>query len=261
MAKNKKHHQDKFYTKSSVVTELLKHISLDDFDLIIEPSAGMGSFSNQINHPNLLSFDISPEHPSIQKMDWFDFDSSNYSYHNLLVVGNPPFGTQSDLALKFIKKSSDIKANTIAFILPKSFKKSSLQNKIPLNYHLIKEIDLEDESFELMGKDYSVPTVFQIWERKESLRTKVILPTTSTHLKFVKQNQNPTIAFRRVGVNAGQIFTETQNKSDESHYFIECNEQIQKIIENITWEHNNTTGPKSISKGELIQEIERIINK
>ena len=37
---------DKFYTKKDVVEQLLKEIDLKNFDLIIEPSAGNGGFSD-----------------------------------------------------------------------------------------------------------------------------------------------------------------------------------------------------------------------
>ena len=47
---------------------------------------------------------------------------------NLHFIGNPPFGRQSSLAKKFIKHiCSCDKTKTIAFILPKSFKKDSLK--------------------------------------------------------------------------------------------------------------------------------------
>jgi len=140
MAKNKKHSEDKFYTKINIVQDLLKHIDFDLFDLVIEPSAGNGSFSNNIKHNNILSFDINPENENITKMNWFYFDCSKYNYEKCIVVGNPPFGVQGDLAIKFMIKCSEINVNTIAFILPKSFKKHTLQNRIPLNYHLVKEI-------------------------------------------------------------------------------------------------------------------------
>ena len=35
---------DKFYTKDSIATKLIKHINLKKYDLIVEPSAGGGIF-------------------------------------------------------------------------------------------------------------------------------------------------------------------------------------------------------------------------
>ena len=50
MAKNKKHKNDKFYTKNNIAIELINLIDLSNYDCVIEPSAGNGSFSKNINH-------------------------------------------------------------------------------------------------------------------------------------------------------------------------------------------------------------------
>jgi hypothetical protein len=43
------------------------------FDLIVEPSAGNGSFFNQLEFENKVGIDISPENENIVKMDYFDY--------------------------------------------------------------------------------------------------------------------------------------------------------------------------------------------
>jgi len=260
MAKYKKQIEDKFYTKKEVVKELLQYFNFSLFDIVIEPSAGSGSFSKEINHKNLISLDINPDNNNIQKMDWFDFEHTKYKYKKCLVIGNPPFGVQGNLAIKFMVKCSEINANTIAFILPKSFKKHTLQNRIPLNYHLEKEIDLPKESYLLNGKDYNVPTIFQIWVKKDFYRKKIKLKTTSKYIEFVKKNEEHDFSFRRVGVNAGSIYSESSNKSIQSHYFIKCDLEIRNFLENIQWSHDNTAGPKSIGKGEIIEQIEKVFH-
>jgi len=257
MARNKKHKQDKFYTKPHLVLELLKNINTLEFDLIIEPSAGNGSFYNQINSIYKIGLDIEPECNGVVKMDWFEYKLDK-EYKNILVVGNPPFGNQGSLAMKFIKKCDDIKANKIAFILPKSFKKESYKRKIPVNYFLI-EIDLCDNSFTLLDKEYSVPCVFQVWERREQARHIEDFKTNTKLFSFVKKSENPDYAFRRVGFYAGKIYTDYVEKSEQSHYFIKSSDEIKKILESISWEHNNTAGPRSIGKSELIKRVEEII--
>lgn len=67
MARNKKHINDKFYTKTDLVERLLKKLDLDIYDLIIEPSAGSGSFSDRLRDRNLISLDIDPESDYIIK--------------------------------------------------------------------------------------------------------------------------------------------------------------------------------------------------
>jgi hypothetical protein len=41
---------DQFYTKKNVVIKCLGYLNLDEFDTIIEPSAGDGAFLNEIIH-------------------------------------------------------------------------------------------------------------------------------------------------------------------------------------------------------------------
>lgn len=74
---------------------------------------------------------------------------------------------------------------------------------------------------------------------------------------FVGKTERPDISFRRVGVNAGTIDVNIDEKSIQSHYFIKftngmsTDENIKKLS-TITYDFNNTVGPKSISKQELI---------
>lgn len=260
MARNKKHINDKFYTKFEVVDNLLSVLNLEQYDVIIEPSAGSGAFSDKLRDRNLISLDIDPESNYIIKQDWLTFEFKN-KFSKILVVGNPPFGNQGGMALKFIKKSIDLGANTIAFILPKSFKKDSIKNKIPLNYHLEYEVDLDDDSFTLNDIVYNVPCVFQVWVKHESDREVKILKDKTHLFTFVKKEEDHDFAFRRVGFYAGRIYLDTKDKSIQSHYFIKSNIDPTDLIckiKLIEWEHNNTSGPRSIGKKELIERIEMI---
>jgi len=254
---------DKFYTKQEVVTCCLNNfknfIHINSDDLIIEPSAGDGAFINIIKSmcENYLFYDLAPEHSDIKKQDYLALDTSNFNrkYKNIHVIGNPPFGRQSSLALKFIKKSCEF-CNTIAFILPKSFKKDSLKKSFPRNFHLIFESDIQENAFLVDGCEHNVPCVFQIWEKKE-IERDIVEKIEPIHFKFVKKDEQPHISFRRVGVNAGTIDENVVDKSIQSHYFIQftnnkpISENISKL-KNISYDFNNTVGPKSISKQELI---------
>jgi len=258
MAKNVKNKDDKFYTKPKIAIELIKMINLNDYDIIIEPSAGDGSFSNNINHNNLIALDILPENENIIKMDWFDFFIKKQG--KLLVIGNPPFGIQSNMAVKFIRKACLLGARKIAFILPKSFKKDSTQRSIPKNYHLELSIDLERDSFLVDGNSYDVPSVFQIWTLGQEERLSVTETRTSSLFTFTKKEDNPDFAVRRVGFYAGRPNWDFSELSKESHYFLKCSDQIDvqdlfTRISDLKWEHDNTSGPRSISKVELIKKI------
>ncbi len=262
---------DKYYTKPNIVNQcidLIKtHITITKDDLIIEPSAGGGAFIPSIkqitNH--FKFYDLEPEHNDIIQQNFLDFDYTQLKkdYKKIHIIGNPPFGRQSSLAIKFIKKCCQF-ASSISFILPKSFKKDSMKKRFTNNYHLIHEIDLTDNSFLVNGIETNVPCVFQIWEYKTTLRT-TITKLEPLDFKFVKKTDTPDISFRRVGVNAGTIMKEIDDKSEQSHYFIklttnednDLNETIEKL-KKIKFNFNNTVGPKSISKQELILEFNKL---
>lgn len=254
---------DKFYTQKNIALDCINFIdNINLFDCIIEPSAGDGSFSKQI--PNCLAYDIQPEGDNIQQADWLLLDKEQFKrYNNILVIGNPPFGQQNTLAVKFFNESSKI-ANVIAFILPLSFKKHSIQNRLNLNFHLIKEKILDKKSFTLDGKDYSVPCIFQVWEKKDIKRKPYQNKTTTELFDFVDKN-NADFRIQRVGGNAGKASFDL-NFSIQSNYFIKnktcySNEKLIDIInQTIFPELEYTVGPKSLSKTELILTLEEKIN-
>jgi len=264
---------DKYYTKNTVVEQCIvsiqKHIKILKDDLIIEPSAGNGSFIERIKSlsPNCRFYDLEPENEEITKQDFLEFDYSELkkTYKNIHIIGNPPFGRQSSLAIKFIKKCCEF-STSISFILPKSFKKDSMKKYFLNNFHLIYEIDLADNSFLVNNVECNVPCVFQIWQYKDEIREQInkIEPINFT---FVEKSGNPDISFRRVGVNAGTISKEIDDKSAQSHYFIKfTNGSIKTIdtniekLKSIKFDFNNTVGPKSISKPELINEFNKYLS-
>lgn len=252
---------DKYYTKDIVVELCLNlvktYIQINYNDLIIEPSAGNGAFIAGIKSliSNFKFYDLEPADDEIIKQDYLLYDHVKGSFNKIHIIGNPPFGRQSSLAIKFIKKSCEF-CDSISFILPKSFKKDSLKKTFPLNFHLIFQIDLPDKSFLVNGLEHNVPCIFQIWEKKTTHRvvTEKLKPV---NFIFVEKTDNPDISFRRVGVNAGTIDKNIDEKSIQSHYFIKftnktsITDTINKLS-TITYDFNNTVGPKSISKQELI---------
>ena len=261
---------DKYYTKISIVelciNYIKQHVNINYNDLIIEPSAGNASFISGIKSlsGHYLFYDLEPENEEIVKQDYLLLNNNLFinKYDQIHVIGNPPFGRQSSLAIKFIKKSCEF-CDSISFILPKSFKKDSLKKTFPLNFHLVFEIDLPWGSFMVDGVEHDVPCVFQIWQKKSQSRI-VSEKMEPVNFIFVKKDDNPDISFRRVGVNAGTLDKEIENKSIQSHYFIKFknNKSVEENLEQlskITYDFNNTVGPKSISKQELIQKFNPLL--
>lgn len=266
----KRNTTDKFYTKLEIVEvckiRIEKYINIKGNDLIIEPSAGNGSFITIIKKlsNNYKFYDLIPENKEIIKQDFLTLEIGEIieSYKKIHIIGNPPFGRQSSLAIQFIKKCCQF-ADTISFILPKSFKKESNKEKFGKFFHLVYEYDLPENSFIVNGNECDVPCVFQIWKKKKTERIKHD-KLEPTNFKFVDKTESHDISFRRVGVYAGKIDKETSDKSIQSHYFIKFtnNKSINvniKLLEKINFDFNNTVGPKSISKQELIKEFNKYI--
>ena len=91
---------DKYYTPKDLAKRLIDKtyeiIGEENISETIEPSAGSGSFSDQIYHNVCFAYDIEPEAEGIIKQDFLTLDCGYLE--GRLTIGNPPFGTK-----KYIK--------------------------------------------------------------------------------------------------------------------------------------------------------------
>ena len=262
---------EKYYTKPSIAKDccniIKKRLNIHYHDdLIIEPSAGNGSFMQPIKRmcKNAIFFDIEPEVDGCLKADYLNLPMVDISaYHKIHVIGNPPFGFKASKAIKFIKKSCKF-CDTISFILPRSFDKKSMQNTVPLDFHLIHSHILPDYSFIKGNHDHNIPCVFQLWVKMRYDRLKYIktLPLSDKY-KYVKDPKEADVAIRRVGHKAGSVFTsDLHTKNTNSHYFISVfnNEDIRKIKKINCKSKESVTGPLSISKYEMTKYLNKILS-
>jgi hypothetical protein len=265
--KFRKNTNDQFYTKQTVAKNCIQHV-LEQCPnaqtyLWIEPSAGNGAFLKQVPASfEAVGLDIEPKDSGILKHNFLDWKPATSK--DCLVFGNPPFGRQSSMAKQFIKHCAEF-AKLIAFILPLSFEKPSMNKVFPANFHCIFSQRLPEKSFEINGHEYDVPCVFQIWEKKNTAR-QIPDAVKEAGFQYVKSTENYDIAFRRVGVYAGKSFARGQKEfSPQSHYFIQLNAEFkphtEKILENMNKHQfpTNTVGPRSISKPEANSVMNQIL--
>jgi len=281
---------DKYYTKISVaqscVALMKKHVAPRRLcDVIIEPSAGNGVFLSPLKTLKcpVRMYDIRPDNPEVLERDYLcmpidEMVSGRAPEGRTHVVGNPPFGRQASLAIKFIKKSCEF-ADSVSFILPKSFKKDSMRRAFPPHFHLVHQSDLDEASFLVNDKEHDSPCVFQVWVKRAEPRASPVIHIP-IHFFFVKRPDMvpavegcvpdiPHAAVRRVGVYAGNVVrtataAEAETKSIQSHYFIRflpkfCEagniDEFVSRISDIIYDTDNTVGPRSISKNELVGAI------
>ncbi len=92
---------DKYYTDVNIAKQCIDTvfsiIGESNISHIIEPSAGNGSFSLQLE---CAAYDIEPEHPSIKKQDFLTLDTTYQK--GRLIIGNPPFGDRMSLAQQIV---------------------------------------------------------------------------------------------------------------------------------------------------------------
>lgn len=218
----KRKEMDQFYTNDEIalkcVEDLKNRIDIRDFDRILEPAAGTGSFFKLIPEHQREGIDIDPKHPDVVKQDFLHYKPvSDRSY---CVIGNPPFGKGSSLAIRFFNHAASF-ADVIAFIIPRTFKRVSVQNRLNLNFHLVDTIDLPLKPC-CFDPVMSAKCCFQVWTKKIERRKKVVLPNTHPDFDFmhmgpIDENGQPTppdgadFAVKAYGSNCGKI------KDDDLH--------------------------------------------
>lgn len=272
---------DKFYTRPQtakiVVDEVKKEVGeLDLFDLIVEPSAGEGALFDLFPE-NRLGIEIENTDRFLQ-MDFLSVTAEEwklivpYPHSKVIVIGNPPFGKNGSTALAFLNKSVDI-ADTICMILPATFLKPSMQNRVHPYLHLLKTVRLPDNSFTFEGQIWNVPTVFQIWKRKKDKRAKIHRSLTHKDFQFIdssKFEKGKGIIVQRVGARAGQIMPVNSNKASKNYHYIIPNEKLEVDVllerfSSLGLEEaeckTNTSGMPSISKSEIIDLYSRRFDK
>lgn len=180
-------HLDQYYTPTSVAVYCIKTaykiVGKENITSILEPSAGTGSFSNNID--GCEAYDLEPKTDGVVQADFLLLDIEYKK--GRLVIGNPPFGSRGNLMQKFCKKSFAI-ADYVAFILPIN----QMNNVVSIyEFDLIHSEDLGE-------KDYSgkkVHCCFNIYKRPvNGLNSKPNYKTEVIEVREVREfikNQNP----------------------------------------------------------------------
>ncbi len=271
---------DKFYTIPEfakhcihITTSLFKNIH-KSFDLIVEPSAGNGSFSLLLNtlqlsdicNGQIHAIDLLPEHPSIQQQNFFTYiPPSNFS--QILVIGNPPFGKSSSLAVQFFNHAAKW-ASAIAMILPRTFRRPSIQNKLDLNFTLIHDEDVPTSPCQFIPA-MGVKCCFQIWIRTHTPRIPVIFPTTHPDWEFLPFGPKdaagqPTpprgadFALRAYGGKIGDIRRDGLDMlRPKSWHWIKSRIDVDTLVERMAQldysDSTNTARQNSMGKADLVR--------
>ena len=188
--------KEQYYTTPEVVDicldEVRKHIELAD-RTILEPCGGTGEFIEGfrrigIEDKNILSYDIEPKHPLVKEADYLE---TEFDRTDLVSITNPPFGRSSSLAKQFFEHAAG-HCEYICYLIPKSWRKWTIQNSLNKNFHLVSDIELPKNCFyrpdeEQESKKDVLNTVFQIWKREDKKRQKIRIADHGLVQKQVKK--------------------------------------------------------------------------
>lgn len=264
---------DLFYTNDNIAKKCIqfaeKKLGASSRRHYLEPAAGSGSFSKQLK--NCVSVDIEPHMEGAIKADFLQLTKSDLfpeiKTENICVIGNPPFGKNSSAAVKFFNHATTF-GDSIAFIVPRTFRKDSLQRKLHRNFWLVGEMNIPKNSFTLGEQLHDTPCVFQVWERRSRKRAMPKVDLDNRAIEFVKTAEEADFAVRRVGGRAGKAMLEVLDCAPVSHYYLKIKskdfskESLVETINTIDFSEmaNATAGVRSISKAEFIKELAKVVD-
>lgn len=246
---------DAYYTNPDIAAGYVRTIRAltkrKKFSTVIEPSAGNGSFLSPLveTFGDAVGYDLFPTRHDVIQSDWFDVEVPA----GALVVGNPPFGFAASLAVRFFNHAAS-GADVIAFVVPRSFQKASIQRKLNPSFHLVHEELCPDNAFLLYGMAYDVPCVFQVWKRMKKKRIIADITKGNPFFEFTDK-QNADFCIRRVGGRAGQLLSGI-NHNEQTTFFLKSLRDDAMLAVDVCFPafaqlRDMTAGVRSVSKSEI----------
>jgi len=252
--------KDQFFTRPDVASKFANWVksTLSKLDpkptTMIEPSAGNGDLARHF--PGIEMYDLDPQLPEIKRAD---FLKSSHKYQpGKTVIMNPPFGVNSNLAVAFFNKAATF-ADHIAQIVPITFRRPSVQDRMSTEFRLVDQYNLPKNAFYLPSegdgsegaKGYDVPAVAQIWTRGE--REAEVANEIPKEYSFTRTPPEADFAFRRKGRRAGQIIVDPQEVLQTNpNSFIYVRGPVE-LWQKVDWTKygRDTMGAYSISRKDI----------
>lgn len=255
---------DKYYTRKHIVKKCMVHIDTNEYDCIVEPSAGAGAFLDHIHHGNTIAMDICPENNRVITQDWLKYNISE-EYRRVLVIGNPPFGVNHSLSNAFILHSLSFQnVQTIGFVLPNTYKKHTRQRIIPDNWRIRSIEDLGNDAFMYDGEVHHMPCSFFVFDKSngDDMRVQIHPDMYKESLDFYFTNSTQYDFFMFGAVPSKIIKRPTPNNRG---YFIKSKgiglDRLLNRIQSVNWAGNSCAngGVAWFTKPEIVMQYNKFI--
>lgn len=256
--------KEQYYTPSDTANDLtIKMLKVAPKGATwLEPAGGTGQFIEaMVNNgiEQIVSYDIEPHHNLVQKTDDFLNEDLSHLSH-CVTLTNPPFGRANKLSVPFFNKCAEV-SDYIGFLVPKSWRKWSVINRLNFNFHLVYDEELsidfiynnEDEK-----RKGNLATVFQIWERRSEMRDKI---TVSDHKYITKTTPDVAdVSLTVFGRGCGTVKTEFPRVPNTTQMFLKLNaDWVLDALKTVDFARfcNNVAFIQALS----IQEINCLLNE
>jgi hypothetical protein len=256
---------EQYYTPKDLADELvkltLKAIPRATERTFLEPAGGTGSFIEALNMAGITavtSVDKYPMHPGVIQADFLEWETMDT---DLLTISNPPFGRNNALSVPFFNRAAKFSSH-IAFLVPRSWRKWSVQNRLDTRFHLVLDVDVAVQYEDVLGakiaKRNDLRTCFQIWEKRLELRPVIAVPDNG----FIQKSSpdDADLAIRVFGYGCGTVMNDFPRQPNTTLMFLRVlDKSIESALQDLDYERFsiNTAYTRALS----FQEINFLINE
>jgi hypothetical protein len=217
--------KEQYYTPKPLALELVAQIEKVLGPLagktVLEPAGGTGAFIEAVKSvgvSKVISFDIEPLHDSVSVGDFLE---QEINQKNLITISNPPFGRNNSLSIPFFNHAAEA-SDAICFIVPRSWRKWSVTNRLNLSFELAFDIDLDIDYVDAEGSPLSskthLATCFQIWKKTNKPR-KVVRVTDKGIIEKVSPDQ-ADVSLTMFGYGCGKVKTQFERVPNTTQMFL-----------------------------------------
>lgn len=257
--------KEQYYTPRALAEDLVQKVKaiIPNFSsrTVLEPAGGTGAFveaAKNAGAQKVLSLDIEPKHGDVTKANYLN---AKLKLQDAVTISNPPFGRNNSLSIPFFNRAAE-HSEYIAFIVPRSWRKWSVINRLDRRFHLVLDEDLSidyvDDTHNLISQKNNLKTCFQVWQRKPELREIVKVEDRGYVTKVTPDEAD--VALTVFGFSCGRVNTEFERKPNTTRMFLKLNHpKALKALQSVNYQRfsKNTAYTEALS----FQEINYLLNE
>ena len=257
--------KEQFYTPKDLALELVaraeKTLGPLTGKTVLEPAGGTGSFIEAVmaaGAKKVISFDIEPLHPEVSKGSFLDQTIDEAA---VITISNPPFGRNNALSVPFFNHAAGF-SEAICFIVPRSWRKWSVTNRLDMNFEMALDVDLDidyvDANGELISTKSRLATCFQVWKKTTNPRVPIRIKDMGIVEKVAPAEADVSLTI--FGYGCGKLKTEFQPVANTTQLFLKLvHPKALAALKSVDYSkfYKNTAYTEALS----LQEINYLLNE